>query len=76
MVVPVDREGKVGDCSQLHRDSASAASLEPVSTRKAGGRWRRKTNDEEPHKVGTSCAITMTTVKSAYYVGRYGERDL
>lgn len=53
MVVPVDREGKVGDCAQLHRDSASAASLEPVSTRKAGGR-RRKTNDEEPHKVRTA----------------------
>ena len=49
MVVPVDREGKVGDCSQLRRDmSSSAAATEPhLSSRKAGG---RKDNGE-PHKV-------------------------
>ena len=38
MVVPVDREGKVGDSSLLRREPAASTSLEPVSTRKAGGR--------------------------------------
>ena len=38
MVVPVDREGKVGDSSLLRREPTASTSLEPVSTRKAGGR--------------------------------------
>ena len=38
MVVPIDQEGKVGDCPLLHRDASSSASLEPINTRKAGGR--------------------------------------
>ena len=47
MVVPVDREGKVGDCSQLRRDASSAVAEPHLSSRKAGG---RKDNGE-PHKV-------------------------
>ena len=51
MVVPVDREGKVGDCSQLQRDSGPA-SIEPVvSSRKAGGRKGKNSNGDGPHKV-------------------------
>ena len=46
MVVPVDREGKVGDCPLLRRDTASA-SIEPISSRKAGGRKE----SAKPHKV-------------------------
>ena len=38
MVVPVDREGKVGDSTSLKRESTLSASLESFSTRKAGGR--------------------------------------
>ncbi len=51
MVVPVDREGKVGDCSLLHRDTCSSRSLEPVNTRIAGGRKSANRDDDEPHKV-------------------------
>ena len=38
MVVPVDRDGKVGDSALLRREPTASASLESVSTRKAGGR--------------------------------------
>ena len=38
MVVPVDREGKVGDSTLLRRESTASTSLEASSTRKAGGR--------------------------------------
>ena len=38
MVVPVDREGKVEDSTLLRREPTASTSLEPVSTRKAGGR--------------------------------------
>ena len=41
MVVPVDREGKVGDSSLLRRDSPSTVT-QPVNTRKAGGRSEDK----------------------------------
>ena len=34
----MDQEGKVGDSSLLRRDLSSSASLESVSTRKAGGK--------------------------------------
>lgn len=37
MVVPVDREGKVGDSTLLRREPAASTSQEAVSTRKAGG---------------------------------------
>ena len=40
----MDQEGKVGDCSLLRRDSAVSASVEPVSTRKAGGRRAEATD--------------------------------
>ena len=38
MVVPVDREGKLEDSTLLRREPPTSASLEPLSTRKAGGR--------------------------------------
>ncbi len=38
MVVPVDREGKVGDSTLLRREPAASTSQEPISTRRAGGR--------------------------------------
>ena len=41
MVVPVDREGKVVDSTLLRREPSSSAALEPVNTRKAGGRQDR-----------------------------------
>ena len=46
MVVPVDREGKVGDSSLLRRDSPSTVTQQ-LSTRKAGGR----TEDKGPQMV-------------------------
>jgi hypothetical protein len=50
MVVPVGREGKVGDCPQLTRGVTPASIEQPVSSRKAGGRKE----DTEPHKVGVN----------------------
>lgn len=38
MAVPVDREGKVIDSTLLRREPTTSSSLEPISTRKAGGR--------------------------------------
>ena len=37
MVVPVDREGKVGDSSLLRREPTVSTTLKASSTRKAGG---------------------------------------
>lgn len=53
MVVPVDREGKVGDCPQLQRDKSSAlSSTGPgVSSRKAGGRKSQGAKGGAPHQV-------------------------
>ena len=48
MVVPVDREGKVGDSSLLRRDSPSTVT-QPVNTRKAGG--RSELQDKGPQMV-------------------------
>ena len=42
MVVPVDREGKLEDSTLLRRESSTSASLEPLNTRKAGGRTQNQ----------------------------------
>ena len=67
MVVPVEQEGKVCDCSSRIGDAATQGATSSGSSRKAGGKKMAR---------GSQQVCSLTSWRRGAYIGLFGEVSL